>query len=65
MSVKKEITIEKIYKMMVELQRDITFIKKGFLEEPSLRDEFLIRMRNIEHEESVLVNDFGKRYGLK
>ncbi|NQV17221.1 MAG: hypothetical protein HQ534_01565, partial [Armatimonadetes bacterium] len=65
MPVRQEITIEKIYKMVAELQRDMTLIKKSLLEEPELRDEFILRMRDIDLEEAVMVKDFSKRYGLK
>ena len=65
MPVRKDITIEKIYKMVVNLQRDVTLIKKGLMEEPELRDEFILRMRDIDLEEAVMVKDFSKRYGLK
>ena len=65
MPVKKVITIEKIYKMVVDLQRDVTLIKKGLTGEPELRDEFILRMRDIDLEKAIMVKDFSKRYGLK
>ena len=65
MPVRQDIIIEKIYKMVAELQRDMTLIKKSLLEEPELRDEFILRMRDIDLEEAVMVKDFSKRYGLK
>ena len=65
MPVRKDITIEKIYKMVVNLQRDVTLIKKGLMEEPELRDEFILRMRDIDLEKAIMVKDFSKRYGLK
>ena len=61
----KNITIETIYKKVVELQRDVTQIKKSLLEEPELREDFILRIRDIELEKSTIVEDFGKRYGLK
>jgi len=61
----KNITIETIYKKVVELQRDVTQIKKSLLEEPELREDFILRMRDIDLEKSIMVEDFGKRYGLK
>ncbi|MBI5633393.1 MAG: hypothetical protein HZA15_07950 [Nitrospirae bacterium] len=61
----KAITVETLYKKVLELQRDVVQIKKGLLEEPELRAEFIQRMRDIDLEKSVMVNDFGKRYGLK
>jgi len=61
----KNITIETIYKKVVELQRDVTQIKKSLLEEPELREDFILRIRDIELEKSIIVEDFGKRYGLK
>jgi len=65
MPVRQDITIEKIYKMVADLQRDMTLIKKSLMEEPELRDEFILRMRDIDLEEAVMVKDFSKRYGLK
>jgi hypothetical protein len=61
----KNITIETIYKKVVDLQRDVTQIKKSLLEEPELREDFILRIRDIELEKSTIVEDFGKRYGLK
>jgi len=65
MPVKKDITIEKIYKMVVDLQRDMALMKKSIMEEPDLRDEFILRMRDIDLENTVVVKDFSERYGLK
>lgn len=61
----KAITVETLYKKVIELQRDVVQIKKSLLEEPELRAEFIQRMRDIDLEKSVMVKDFGKRYGLK
>lgn len=61
----KAITVETPYKKVVEMQRDIVQIKKSLLEELGLRAEFIRRMRDIDLERSVMVKDFGKRYGLK
>lgn len=61
----KNITIETIYKKVVDLQRDVAQIKKSLLEEPELREDFILRMRDIDFEKSIIVRDFGKRYGLK
>ncbi len=60
----KDITLEAIYKKVTHLQRDIVQIKKSLLEEPELREEFILRMRDIDLEQSIMVDDFGKRYGL-
>ncbi|MCK4297134.1 MAG: hypothetical protein KAW56_00280 [Candidatus Marinimicrobia bacterium] len=65
MPVKKDITIENIYKMIVDLQREMALMKKSLMEEPDLRDEFISRMRDIELEKTVMVKDFSERYGLK
>jgi hypothetical protein len=35
------------------------------MEEPELREDFILRMREIDFEKSITVEDFGKRYGLK
>ena len=65
MPVKKDITIENIYKMVVDLQREMVIMKRSLTEEPDLRDEFILRMRDIELEKTVMVKDFSERYGLK
>jgi hypothetical protein len=65
MPVKENITLEKIYKMLVDLQQDVALIKKTFMEEPDLRDDFIARMRDIDLEKAVPVEDFAKRYGLE
>jgi hypothetical protein len=61
----KGITLETIYKKVVDLQRDVGEIKKTLIEEPELREDFILRMREIDLEKSIPVEDFGKRYGLK
>ena len=61
----KSITLETIYKKVINLQRDVTQIKKNLMEEPELREDFILRMRDIDLEKSITVQDFGKRYGLK
>ena len=64
MLAQQNITLENIYKMVVDLKRDVALIKKSFMEEPELRDEFILRMRDIDFEKEVMVEDFSKRYGL-
>jgi len=61
----KQITLKVLYKKVTELQRDVAQIRKTLIEEPELRHEFILRMRNIDLESSIHVEDFGKRYGLK
>ena len=61
----KDITIDAIYKKVVALQRDVAQIRKSLLEEPELREDFVLRMRDIDLEKSITVEDFGKRYSLK
>jgi hypothetical protein len=61
----KSVTLKTIYKKVVNLQRDVTQIKKNLMEEPELREDFILRMREIDFEKSITVEDFGKRYGLK
>ena len=61
----KPLTLKALYEKVSNLQRDIALIKKTFFEEPELREDFLLRMRNIDLEKSIPVEDFGKRYGLK
>lgn len=61
----KSVTLETIYKKVVNLQRDVAQIKKSLMEEPELCEDFILRMREIDLEKSIPVEDFGKRYGLK
>jgi len=61
----KNVTLETIYKKVIDLQRDVVQIKKTLLEDPELREDFILRMRDINMERSIMVDDFGKRYGLK
>ena len=65
MPVQKDISLEQIYKMISALQRDVAQIKKCIIEEPELRADFIDRMNDIDAEESIIVDDFGKRYGLE
>jgi len=60
----KSITLETIYKKVTDLQRDIAQIKKSLLEEPELREDFILRMRDIDLERSIMIDDFENRYGL-
>jgi hypothetical protein len=46
----KSVTLETIYKKVVNLQRDVTQIKKNLMEEPELREDFILRMREIDFE---------------
>jgi len=46
----------------------IKVVVKGYVEmenEPDLRPEFIEKMKRIEKEKSIRVDDFAKRYGLK
>jgi hypothetical protein len=61
----KNITLETIYKKVTDLQRDIAQIKKSLLEEPELREDFILRIRDIDLERSIMINDFENRYGLQ
>jgi hypothetical protein len=61
----KQVTLKVLYKKVTDLQRDVAQIKKTLIEEPDLRDDFILRMRKIDLEKSIPVEDFGKRYGLK
>ena len=65
MPTRQDITLENIYKMVVDLQRDVALIKKTLMEEPELRDDFILRMRDIDLEKAIIVEDFSKRYGLE
>ena len=61
----KSITLETIYKKVTDLQRDIAQIKKSLLEEPELREDFILRVRDIDLERSIMIDDFENRYGLQ
>ena len=61
----KSITLETIYKKVTDLQRDIAQIKKSLLEEPELRENFILRMRDIDLERSIMTDDFENRYELQ
>lgn len=61
----KNITLETIYNKVIDLQRDVNQIKKSLLKEPELREDFILRMKDIDQEKPLMVDDFGKRYGLK
>jgi hypothetical protein len=61
----KQITLKALYEKVTNLQHDIAQFKKTLIEEPELREDFILRMRNIDLEKSTPVEDFGKRYGLK
>ncbi|MBA7498164.1 hypothetical protein ES704_03438 [subsurface metagenome] len=61
----KSITLETIYKKVTDLQRDIAQIKRSLLEEPELREDFILRMRDIDLERSIMIDDFENRYGLQ
>jgi hypothetical protein len=61
----KNVTLEDIYKKVVDLQQEVKELKKGLLDEPELLEEFILRMRDIELEKTIPVEDFGTRYGLK
>ncbi len=60
-----EITLETIYKKIVALERDVNTIKQNLIDDPELREDFILRIRNIDREKTILVKDFGERYGLK
>ena len=61
----KQVTLRTLYEKVSDLQRDMALIKKTLIEEPELREEFILRMQNIDLEISIPVKDFAKRYGLK
>ncbi len=61
----KQITLKVLYEKVNHLQRDIAQIKKTLIEEPELREDFILRMRDLDLENSISVKGFGKRYGLK
>ena len=60
-----EITLETIYKKIVALERDVNTIKKNLIDDPELREDFIMRIRTIDREKAIVIKDFGGRYGLK
>ncbi len=64
MPARRDTNLDQIYKMISDLQRDVALIKKCLIEEPELRADFVERMKDIDAEEAIIVEDFGKRYGL-
>jgi hypothetical protein len=65
MPAQKDINLEQIFRMISELQRDVALIKKWLMEEPELRADFIAKIKDIDAEESIFVDDFGKRYSLE
>jgi hypothetical protein len=61
----KNITLETIYKKIVDLQRDVALIKKNLIEEPEVREDYISRMKDIDQENTIIVDDFKSRYGIK
>ena len=61
----KHVTLRDLYEKVTGLQRDIALIKKTLIEEPDLREDFILRMQSFDLEKSIPVEDFGKRYRLK
>jgi len=65
MSTQQVVTLEAIYKKVVDLERDVSQIKKLLMEDAELRDDYVLRIKDIDLENSIMVEDFGERYGLK
>lgn len=61
----KQVTLKALYDKVSNLEHDIALIKKTLIEEPELREDFIRRMRNVDLEKSITVEDFAKRYGLR
>ena len=62
---KEPVTLERVYQILLDLKQDIEFLKKAFLENPDLREDFVAQMKDIELEKAIPVEDFAKRYELK
>ena len=56
----KAVTLETIYSKVVHLERELGQIKKRLMEEPDLRKEFILRMKDIDLEKSINVKDLAK-----
>ena len=65
MSTQQDITLEDIYEKVVDLQREVAKIQKSLMKDPELREDFILRMRDIDLDESIMVEDFEQRCGLK
>jgi len=61
----KQVTLKGLYEKVSILQRDVALIKKTLIEEPELREDFILRMQDIDLEKSIPVENFAKRYELK
>jgi len=61
----KQVTLKSLYEKVSILQRDIGLIKKTLIEDPGLREDFILRMQAVDLERSIPVENFAKRYGLK
>jgi hypothetical protein len=61
----KQVTLKTLNEKVNDLQRDMALIKKTLIEEPELREDFILRMQDIDLERSIPVKDFAKRYRLK
>lgn len=61
----KQVTLKTLYKKVSDIQQDMDLIKKTLIQEPELREDFILRMKDIDLEKSIPVKDFAKRYGLK
>jgi len=48
MSTRQEITLEAIYKKVVDLECNIAQIKKALMEEPELRNDFILRIDKLD-----------------
>ena len=48
----KQVTLKGLYEKVSNLQRDITLIKKNLIEEPELREDFILRMQDIDLEKA-------------
>ena len=61
----RQVTLKTLYDKVTNLERDLALIKKTLIEEPELREDFIRRIRKLDFEKSIPVDDFTKRYGLK
>ena len=58
---------DNLNRKIIELteERSNAEAKKSLLEEPELREDFILRMRDIDLERSIMIDDFENRYELQ
>jgi len=61
----RQVTLKTLYDKVGNLERNVALIKKTLIEEPELHENFIRRIRRLDIEKSIPIQDFSKRYGLR